>query len=425
MLGGAREKGLVRDVGPAQQAEGRNHGDAPAAEGEPAHQGLGPFGAVQCAAKAPVAGQNLGEELPREGLPGFLGAQVGGPVLAGEIQAAEQRAFLVGVVLEQAVRKGAQAGPQTLDSTGEANQIGLGLAVVDDNQQQLLDPFRQASKRILDELLGRSAAGVGLSHGLLQRVLGQGIAQGLETGHPVALGHDDVDRQLQLEQAHELVDAAPVQAPQIEQLIPVAFGEGFQRHGDDDAVERFLFPIACQQLQQFGPLRIASALFVTQIAAGGVHENGLVVQAPFHAALAAPQGVVVDGGRRQLGLGQQGCLAGILGPQHQVPGQHIDRIAVVLEPGGTEQAEHALEAALQLADTLPGPAPSHGFAGLGRLAAFHIHQPLNPTLGAITHHHPAYGQEHQPADKEDAQENQGIGDRVVQHPGRRHQRRRQ
>ena len=149
----------------------------------------------------------------------------------------------------------------------------------------------------------------------------------------VALGHHQVNRHLDFETLHQLIDTGAdllaLGAQGFLVIIQQTVGGDYQH----EAVQGFFLLVPRQHLQQQRPLPAVALVIVRhRVAAGGIEDNGLVVPLEVQRRALLMLGKL-HRRRNQLGIFQRGTLAGTGLAEHDIPGQYVNRIATQFEVG--------------------------------------------------------------------------------------------
>ena len=266
----------------------------------------------------------------------LAGAAGGLPFLHGarEVEAAEDGAELIRVVLEQCVEEGSQGGLERSELQRERQHTW----------GQLLAPVQRHARHrgILEALIEQielllelrddvaSASGVVRQGGAPDLVTFAALAVFEKIHEPrdqIGLGEHDIDRRKDLQLFGELLDTLAQLARQVNRELGLVGAQLRHADGNDDAIERGLGTVLLEQRQKAQPL--APVLFVHRVAPGRVQQNafgGEVPVAMAGAANALDDVVgVVGKGELQARLDHGRALAGSRVADDSVPGQLVQR----------------------------------------------------------------------------------------------------
>ena len=282
---------------------------------------------------------------------------------AGEVQAAQQRAFLVGVGLEHAVEELAEAFAQGGELLREAvDQVAPRRVAL------LLQAFHQARGETLFEqgefaVEHRQRAfralavveGEGHPPDLRAFLAVQAVEELHEARHQVELGQHHVDREAHPELLVQLLDACADRLGMGGALGVAAQQQVGKADGDERAIDGAALALGLEQVEEAQPggLVHLGVAVLGGIAAGGVQQHRFVGEPPVAVARAADPadrpGAHLRGEREvQAGIHQRGGLARTGRADDHVPGQLVQVAPLAAaQLGPLEQGQGLVHALLE------------------------------------------------------------------------------
>ncbi|MNK98522.1 hypothetical protein D3C87_1188890 [compost metagenome] len=177
--------------------------------------------------------------------------------------------------------------------------------------------------------------GKGLAHDFAARGFIQLAIEGGETRHQVALGEHQIHRQTHFEQGMGFLNAFAQALGDTLLIFQRGLQDVVDADGDDQAIEWTALAMLAQQLKEGPPF--AGLFLVVHVAAGGVQQDCFGAEKPVAVARATqardPHAFALGVGEIEARLVEHGALARRRLPDHQVPGQGVQRILGVAASG--------------------------------------------------------------------------------------------
>ncbi len=351
-VGGQRAVAHVRPRPAAQQQAQRQHQSEEGGDAQPrlGRAGKLPHGVAvgeddlgeQVAQEEAVLGEHLAAargavrgqaEAARDAL--GRGA-VGGAFLqrAGEVEAAEHRLVLEGVLVEQRHQEAAQRRLDRRELQRKAQQPRRQLVLLVQRDLRHAD-FLQAVAQFIEALVEqRRHIGLGIR---LEGQAGAPDAVALllfavaeefrEAGDQVGLGEHHVDRGEHFQPLGQLLHALAQILGEVDGELGAVLRQLRHAHRHHDAVDRGLGTVALEQVQEAEPF--AAVFLVHRIAAGRVEQDTFGSEEPVAVARAADaldhRAALVGERKLQARVQHRRALAGRRVADHDVPGQFIER----------------------------------------------------------------------------------------------------
>ncbi len=280
---------------------------------------------------------------------------------AREIEAAEHRPVLVGVLFEQRRDEGPQhrlGGGEFEREREHARRQRLAPVERHLRERQFLQAVLQLVEvpvELLDRV-GRLVGAVGQGRApdllaLLRVLVGEELA---ETRDQVGLGEQHVDRREDLERLGQLLHALAQGLGQADRRVGPGLGQLGDARRDEDAVDRRLATVLLQKPQETEPL--GAVFLLHRIASRGVDEDAVAAEEPVAIAGAADALDDVVGAARerkaQARLHDGRALARRRIADDHVPRQLVERgpAGAFAELGGLDRLDRLLQSDLQRLD---------------------------------------------------------------------------
>ena len=273
-----------------------------------------------------------------------------------EVETAEHRLELEGVVLEEGRDEGPQRRPDRRELGREGEQPRLGALALEarqlghaDRPQALVELVEMAVEDGQQVVARRRSAGQrGAPHPVaLGRV--EILEEGVEAGDQVGLGEQHIHRRKDFQPLGELLHPLAQALGELDGRARVAAHQLADADGDDDAVDRRPRAVLLEQVEEAQPL--GAVFLVDGVAAGGIEQDALGGEEPVAVAGAADaldhRVAAVLEGKGQAAVDDGAALAGGGVADGDVPGQLVERLdpRVLAEAGrfnGLDRLLHAL-----------------------------------------------------------------------------------
>ncbi len=258
---------------------------------------------------------------------------------AGEVEAAEDRLELEGVVFEQGGDEGSQRGLERREFEWKGEQTRWHAAAPGERHLHHAHLAKALVKRfeVAVEAGDCVVAAIGLER---QRGAPDAIAfaavgvleELVEAGDEVGLGEYQIDRRVHLEPLGELLNALAQLLGEVDRELGRIASKLGDACRDDDAVDRRAGPVTAQQIQEAQPF--AAVLFVDGVASSGVEEDAFGGEEPVAVTGAADaldhRAFLVGERKGQAGTQHGGALARRGVADQHVPGQLVQCCATRL-----------------------------------------------------------------------------------------------